>query len=226
MCRSFCASDIVEKTLERDLRNSPANRIFRCAAYCTCRWRACLSATRGTRRIGALLLAGATLGAAGLGGQSTAVAPGGPSAASGQSATSGAAASTTAGKIAGGKIAAVKSFRIIQEADGPAVEILSTRPLAPEIHLLKEPTRLVIDLPNARIDIAQKRIAVGADQITTLRANQFQDKPPMARVVVDLLAARTYTTETMGNRLVVHLGKNPETESPSSDLFSLSQKLR
>jgi len=197
-----------------NLKNPPANRIFRRGVCCTRSGPVCLWAARGTRSLGALLLAVATLGAAAFGGQSTSGAPGGASAASGQSATSGAAAATTAGKIAGGKIAAVKSFRIIQEADGPAVEILSTRPLAPEIHLLKEPTRLVIDLPNARLDAAQKRIEVGADQISALRANQFQDKPPVARVVVDMLAARAYTLETMGNRLVVHLGKNPEGASP------------
>ncbi len=113
------------------------------------------------------------------------------------------------------KTAKVKSFRIIQEKDGPAVEILSTRPLAPQIHLLKEPTRLVIDLPNARIDMAETRIEVQSGQISTLRANQFQEKPPMARVVVDMLTPRTYTWEAAGNRLVVHLGRTPAEASES-----------
>ncbi len=31
----------------------------------------------------------------------------------------------------------------------------------------------------------------------------------MARVVVDLLAPRAYTWDAAGNRLVVHLGKDP-----------------
>jgi hypothetical protein len=106
------------------------------------------------------------------------------------------------------KIATIKSFRIVQEKDGPAIEILSTSPLVPSIQAITDPDRLVIDLPNARLETGQKRISVQADQISAIRANQFQQNPPMARVVVDLLAPRTYTWDAAGNRLVVHLGKN------------------
>jgi AMIN domain-containing protein len=98
---------------------------------------------------------------------------------------------------------------MVQEKDGPAVEILSTKPLIPAVQTLNDPPRLVIDLPNARLDVRQKRISVQADEITTLRADQFQENPPVARVVLDLLAPRSSTWEAAGNRLVVHLGKNP-----------------
>lgn len=108
------------------------------------------------------------------------------------------------------KIAAIKSFRIVQEKDGPAVEILSTKPLVPSIQAISNPDRLVIDLPNARLETGQKRISVQADQISSIRADQFQQNPPVARVVVDLLAPRAYTWDAAGNRLVVHLGKNPD----------------
>ena len=107
------------------------------------------------------------------------------------------------------KIAVIKSFRIVQEKDGQAVEILSTQPLIPSIQAVSNPERLVIDLPNARLETRRKRISVQADQISTIRADQFQQNPPVARVVVDLLAPRAYTWDAAGNRLVVHLGKNP-----------------
>ncbi len=110
---------------------------------------------------------------------------------------------------AASKIAAIKSFRIVQEKDGQAVEILSTKPLVPEIQAITDPDRLVIDLPNARLDTPQKRITVQADQISTIRADQFQQNPPTARVVVDLQAPRAFTWDAAGNRLVVHLGKSP-----------------
>ena len=107
----------------------------------------------------------------------------------------------------------IKSFKIVQEKDGPAVEILSTRPLIPSIQAINDPPRLVIDLPNARLDTREKRISIQADQISTLRADQFQQNPPVARVVVDLLAPRAFTWAAAGNRLVVHLGKNPPTDA-------------
>ena len=123
--------------------------------------------------------------------------------------------SKPASKTAPSKIAAIKSFRIVQEKDGQAVEILSTRPLVPSIQAITNPDRLVIDLPNARLDTPQKKISVRADQIGSLRADQFQQNPPIARVVVDLLAPRAYTWDAAGNRLVVHLGKASEQASSS-----------
>jgi AMIN domain len=125
------------------------------------------------------------------------------------------AASSAGSKSVAIKIAAIKSFRIVQEKDGPAVEILSTKPLVPSIQAISDPDRLVIDLPNARLDTPQKRISVQADQISAIRADQFQQNPPVARVVVDLLAPRAYTWDAAGNRLVVHLGKNPDQASSS-----------
>jgi hypothetical protein len=95
----------------------------------------------------------------------------------------------------------------VQEKDGQAVEILSTRPLVPAIQAITNPDRLVIDLANARLDTPQKKISVQANQIGSLRADQFQQNPPIARIVVDLLAPRPYTWDAAGNRLVVHLGK-------------------
>jgi len=112
-------------------------------------------------------------------------------------------------RTATGKVASIKSFRVIQEEDGPAVEILSTKPLVPEIQQIDSPVRLVIDLKNAHLDVPQKRIRVNADQIITLRGDQFQANPPVARVVVDLSAPRSYSWNAEGNRLVVHISRNP-----------------
>ncbi len=117
--------------------------------------------------------------------------------------------------VAGAQSAAIKSFRIVQEKDGQAVEILSTKPLVPSIQSISDPPRLVIDLPNARLETQQKRISIQADQIGSIHADQFQQNPPVARVVVDLLAPRAYTWDAAGNRLVVHLGKNPSQANSS-----------
>jgi hypothetical protein len=125
--------------------------------------------------------------------------------------------SQTAAKPAAspGSTAAIKSVRMVEEKDGPAIEILSSKPLVPSIQAVSNPARLVIDLPNARLDTPPQRIDVQADQITSIRADQFQQNPPIARVVVDLLAPRAYTWDAAGNRLVVHLGRNPNQANQS-----------
>ena len=140
---------------------------------------------------------------------------GAPSLHSQTSVKTGAKPGSKSAAVSATKIAAIKSFRIVQEKDGPAVEILSTKPLVPSIQAISDPDRLVIDLPNARLDTQPKKISVQADQISAIRADQFQQNPPVARVVVDLLAPRAYTWDAAGNRLVVHLGKNPSQASGS-----------
>jgi hypothetical protein len=113
------------------------------------------------------------------------------------------------------KVVSVKSIRIVQEKAGPAIEILSSRPVIPAIELISDPDRLVIDLPNSLLDIDQKRINVQADQITTIRAEQFRANPPVTRVTVELQAPRAHTWDAAGNRLLVHLGKNPNSPNNS-----------
>jgi AMIN domain-containing protein len=107
---------------------------------------------------------------------------------------------------------AIKSIRMIQAKDGPAVEILTTKPVIPAVQTIENPWRLVIDVPNARLDIHKTRIAVQGNIISSLRANQFQENPPVARIVLDLKAPLTSTWKSAGNRLIVHLGQNPSAE--------------
>lgn len=94
----------------------------------------------------------------------------------------------------------------MEEESGQAVEILSTRPIVPSIQAISTPDRVVIDLPNARLETHSKRIKVESNRIAAIRADQYQENPPVTRVVVDLLGPRSYTWAAAGNRLVVHLG--------------------
>jgi len=77
----------------------------------------------------------------------------------------------------------IRSVRVIAGADGPAIEIITTRPITPTITTLKGPSRLVIDLPDSLL-MPRKAIDFRSDQIEGIRANQFQNAPPISRVVV------------------------------------------
>ena len=105
---------------------------------------------------------------------------------------------------------------MIQAKGGPAVEILTTKPVIPAVQTIENPWRLVIDVPNARLNIQKTRVAVQGNMISSLRANQFQENPPVARIVLDLKAPLTSTWEAAGNRLIVHLGQNPSAEANAS----------
>jgi AMIN domain len=105
----------------------------------------------------------------------------------------------------------VRSIRVLP---GPAVEILSSRPLVPAISTLDNPPRLVIDLPNAdlpsALQSANNKIDSPSQEIRRVRINQYQNTPPIARVVVDLLKPVGHTWDAAGNRLMVRLHSSSE----------------
>jgi hypothetical protein len=106
------------------------------------------------------------------------------------------------------EITTITSVRVVVERGVPAIEILSTQPAVPSIQFLDSPPRLVIDLLHAQLGLKETKddkSEVKPPNILGIRSEQFQKEPPVARVVIDLLAAYSYTWDEAGNRLMVRL---------------------
>ena len=118
--------------------------------------------------------------------------------------------------------ARVRSVRGLSAPDGPAIEIISDHPLVPQIRKLEDPPRLVIDLPNATLLSNKKHVDFRSEEVDAIRANQFQQSPPIARIVVDLAKPVAFTWDAAGNRLMVRLHVIQEAAKPTT-LPNLSQ---
>ena len=100
---------------------------------------------------------------------------------------------------------------------GPVLEIVTTRPLTPEIQTVQNPLRLVIDLPNSNLATTKHRIAFRNEQIKGIRINQYQTDPAVSRVVVDLNGPVRYTWDASGTRLHIRIrGDQAATAKPPS----------
>jgi hypothetical protein len=123
-----------------------------------------------------------------------------------------------------GPAAVLRSVKVISDAEGPALEIISSQTPDSLIEYLDSPPRLVIDLPNTKVLLPRKRLEVGSEQVRTVRINQFQQMPPVTRVVVDLVHPVGYSSDSQGQRLLVHLHPMAEArqniETPSVPAFT------
>lgn len=99
----------------------------------------------------------------------------------------------------------ITSIQIVREKGVPAVEIVSSAALVPEIQTLDNPPRMVIDLRNARPALETKEIAPDKTNILAVHVSQYRAKPPATRITLDLSAPYGSAWDSSGRRLVVHL---------------------
>jgi type IV pilus assembly protein PilQ len=98
----------------------------------------------------------------------------------------------------------IQKVNVVKSGDGISVEITGSAQLTATAMMVPNPDRVVVDVPGGVVPHFQ-HIAVGADGIKAVRLGQKSANPPVARLVVDLAAARDYQLVRAGNRVVLKL---------------------
>lgn len=102
-------------------------------------------------------------------------------------------------------LAAVESVKVKAENNGATLEVISSKPIAPQVQTVENPLRLVIDLPGSTLSTPKRRIPFRNVQIKDIRLSQHQTKPAVTRVVIDLAAPVQCTWEASGSKLNVRI---------------------
>jgi len=99
----------------------------------------------------------------------------------------------------------VRTVDVTKGPDGIEIQIDDSSPMKSEAMKLKNPDRVVIDLPNAIWNRAPKLIPVKTSDVNAVRIALYRADPPVTRLVVDLPEARDYELVSSGNITSVKL---------------------
>ncbi len=100
------------------------------------------------------------------------------------------------------------------------ISVLSNNPLqfqiqisaavVPRTHIVSDPERLVIDIPNALPGPGLHGTAIHGGEAKGIRVSLFSTVPPVTRIVVDLNRPQWYRVAPDASGLLVSLGADPE----------------
>src|SRR5579864_7826559 len=109
----------------------------------------------------------------------------------------------------GGSVGAVKKVSILSQ-NPLQIQIQTSRPASPQVQMVPNPERLVIDIPNSLPGPSLRGLAVNQGDVRGVRVSLYSTKPPITRVVVDLNAPEWYHVTPNNFGLVVSLGSGGE----------------
>ena len=101
--------------------------------------------------------------------------------------------------------AVVEHIAVVPSSKGLSVQITASRAVRPQLSRLENPVRIIIDLPGASLPGGLRRIPVKTGDISEVRASEWKESPPVARIVVQLRVAREYSVISKGNKVSVWL---------------------
>jgi len=126
----------------------------------------------------------------------------------------------------GGSVGAVKKVSILSQTP-LQIQIQISGPASPQVQMVSNPERLVIDIPNSVPGPGLRGLVVNQGGVRGVRVSLHSAKPPITRVVVDLNAPEWYHVTPNNLGLVVSLGSDSESAGTAQPAIGwVSAKVR
>jgi HlyD family secretion protein len=122
------------------------------------------------------------------------------------------------------QIVDVRSVEVNKRRDSIEIRINGSAPIRHESMMLKNPDRVVLDLPYAKWNHAPRLIPVKTVDVKAVRISLRQIDPPLTRLVVDLAEARDYEVVALGNDVRVKLSPPSANNSQRTNDAKPSQR--
>lgn len=126
----------------------------------------------------------------------------------------------------GGSVGAVKKVSLLSQTP-LQIQIQTSGPASPQVQMVSNPERLVIDIPNSVPGLGLHGLVVNQGDVRGVRVSLYSAKPPITRVVVDLNAPEWYHVTPNQFGLIVSLGSDSESAGTAQPAIGwVSAKVR
>ncbi len=116
----------------------------------------------------------------------------------------------------------IKKVDAIPNGYEERIEVQLSAPVTPTVRPVSNPSRLIIDFPNASTSEQQRQIMVNRNGVKRVSVGSNHAIPLTTRVIVYLDSLRPFGIETSGSKVVLSILEHPAETGPSSALTNLS----
>lgn len=113
-----------------------------------------------------------------------------------------------------GRVGSVEGFSVVSE-NPVQIQIQTGSHAAPQVQLVPNPDRLVVDIPNTAPGARLHGFAINRAGVRGVRVSLYSARPSVTRVVLDLSGPEWYRVTPNASGLMVSLGSNGETAESS-----------
>jgi hypothetical protein len=110
----------------------------------------------------------------------------------------------------------VQSISVVGKGDTPEIEVRTSGKITPETQAVTGPDRIVLDFPNSIPARTLRALHLNRGVLKGVRFGQYQAKPPVTRVVLDLTEAHAFQVFPSGNAILIKLGGGAPTSPPAA----------